>query len=199
MRERRVQLRHVESAARSTGLVAGDLRGRGLREVPRAEPVRLDPVVDPADPRRPLAHLAGQVARREHHGRRTVRDRGTVVLPQRGHEERLLQELLGIEVAGEVRVRVVLRVAPGPRCDLRHLALRVLAPLEERASLQRRERDRVGPQRRDVVRVELHHEDVAERPHRRLPEAVDERAVDVSVLEPDPRLVQRPRAVGLHV
>ena len=74
-----------------------------------------------------------------------------------------------------------------------------LTGVEQRSGLQRGQRHRVWPERRQHVRVELEGEDLAEVAERRLAEAVDERGVDAAVLQRNPRFVQRPRRVHLDV
>ena len=67
----------------------------------------------PRDPGRPLAALPGHVAGGEHHRGHAVGERRAVVLAQRRDELRLLQQLLGRRVPGELRVGVVQRGAGG--------------------------------------------------------------------------------------
>ena len=74
-----------------------------------------------------------------------------------------------------------------------------LAGVEQRPGLQRREADRVGPQRAEDVGLELQREHPADVTGRALAEGVDQRGVDVAVLQPDPRLVEREGAVHLDV
>ena len=154
----------------------------------------------PADPRRALAHRAGEVARRDHDRRRAVGDRRDVGVAQRVVRHRLREQLVGGHVALADRVRVRLRRcaarAPRPRRDRASVAA---ARLEVRARLQRGHVDHRRPQRHDVVRVGLQRHDLVQVTGRRLAEAVDERAVDLAGLDRDPRLVQRPRRVHLDV
>ena len=63
---------------------------------------------------------------------------------------RLGEQLVDFVVALELRVRVALRVAPRCAPPPRPCRARSCRPLEQRARLQRREADRVGPERRDV-------------------------------------------------
>jgi hypothetical protein len=55
-----------------------------------------------------------------------------------------------------------LRVAAAPHRDLGELALALPGLLQPRARLQRRERHRVGPERREHVRIELRREHFGE-------------------------------------
>src|SRR5207253_10033549 len=65
--------------------------------------------------------------------------------------------------------------------------------------LQRSDADRVRPQWRGEVRIELYGHDLGQVAQRWLPECVHQRRVDVAVLQSDPCLVQRPGAVHLDV
>src|SRR5207244_4710773 len=77
--ERRVQLGEVKPDRVRTGLLGGDLRGACLGKVASPESVRLDPVIDPPDPHRPLAHLTSQVPARADYTSPTVPRRRTIV------------------------------------------------------------------------------------------------------------------------
>src|SRR5438874_463320 len=96
---------------RRPGSAAGPgrtLRGRRVGEVSHAERMRLDAMVDAADPRRPVGDLAGPVPGGEDHGRRTVGDRRAVVLAQRRQVLGFLQKRVDVDVARELGVGVVL-------------------------------------------------------------------------------------------
>ena len=83
--------------------------------------------------------------------------------------------------------------------DLRHVALGPAGLLEPSARLQRGERHRVGPERRDDVGVELRRQHLGQVARRRLAEAVDERRLRLAGLDLHPRLVERPGTVHLDV
>ena len=85
------------------------------------------------------------------------------------------------------------------RRDLGELTLTDGSRLEQRARLQPGEVDQRRPQGRDRVRIALQREHLVHVRQRRLPEAVDQRAVDLAGLDRDPRLVERPRRVHLDV
>src|SRR5437870_9215743 len=85
------------------------------------------------------------------------------------------------------------------RDDIGEVALRVTVRFEERPRLERGDAHRVGPERRDIVRIVLESEDLVGVADGRLAEGVDEGRVDVADLEADPRLVERPGAVHLDV
>ena len=94
---------------------------------------------------------------------------------------------------------------PGSRVtSLRHdLGEILLAPTfarEHGLRLERRQRHVVGADRREVVRIELERQRLAQRhAQTRAARREHERHVDVAVLQPHPRLVERPRTVHLHV
>ena len=73
--ELRVQLGDVDRAAGAPAALAASARRLRLGEVAHAEAVRLDAVLDAADPRRPLAHRAGEIAGGDHDRDGAVGDR----------------------------------------------------------------------------------------------------------------------------
>ena len=83
--------------------------------------------------------------------------------------------------------------------DSRKIALAVSPRVEKGARLQCGDADRVRPERRDAVGIELQRHHVGDVAQRRLAERVHQRRIDVAALEAYPRLVQRPRAVHLDV
>ena len=93
------------------------------------------------------------------------------------------------------------RVVTAPRDDLRRDPSRSCpVRVEHRLRLERGQRHVVGADRREVVRIELERQRLAQRSAQARPARREhERDIDVTVLEPHPRLVQRPRAVHLHV
>ena len=155
MTELRVQLGDVDVAVRHPGGHAGGAGRLGVREVAHAETVRLDAVLDPADPGGPLRHLAGEVAGREHDGRGAVGDREDVGVAQRMVRDRLLQHVGGGHVALAHRVRIALRVPLRTGRDLGEVLLGRAVRIEERARLERGQVDHRRPLRQHVVRVEL--------------------------------------------
>ncbi len=94
----------------------------------------------------------------------------------------------------ELRLRVRLGVAPVAHRDLGHGPLGPQPGVEAEPRLQAGDADRVRPQRRDGVRVELQRERAPQQAGRGLAEAVDQRRVDLARDDLQPRLVQRPRA-----
>src|SRR5437899_459435 len=84
------------------------------------------------------------------------------------------------------------------RDDIGEVALRVTVRFEERPRLERGDAHRVGPERRDIVRIVLESEDLVGVADGRLAEGVDEGRVDVADLEADPRLVERPGGLDAH-
>ena len=196
--ERRVQLGDVERPCRPR-LGTGRAGGLRDREVTQTEGHRFDPVVDPADPCGPGAQLSGSVVGREDHGTGAVGDRRAVALAQRVHDRLHREEVLLRDVPRQLRVGVVHGVAPAACRHLAEVRLPRLAPVDQRSGLEGGEADRVGPERGDVVRVELAREDLVDRSGSRLPVAVDEGGVDVPELELHPGLVQRPGPVHLDV
>ncbi len=77
------ELRHVEGASVEAQVAGGNARRRRIRQVAQAQVVRLDTVIDAADPDRLFAELPCAPAARYEHGRRTVGDRRQVVLAER--------------------------------------------------------------------------------------------------------------------
>ena len=65
---------------------------RRIRQVAQAQVVRLDAVVDAADPHRLVAKLSRALSARDEHDRRTVGDRRQIVLAERRGVVRLLQQ-----------------------------------------------------------------------------------------------------------
>ncbi len=196
----RVQLGHVDRSVSDTGHLGG-LDGRGRdREVAGAESVGLHAVVDAGDPRRVVAGpCLGRLAGGEHDGGGAVGDGRQRVTAKGGDDVVVRQQLLDRAVVGHLGVGVgqrVLAAASGDHCEV---VLGGLARVDEGAGLQGGEAHRVRPQRSDVVRIELQGEDLVEVAERRPAERVDEGGVDLSLLEEDPGLVQRPRPVHLDV
>ena len=74
--ERRVQLGGVHGPFEDAGALGGEPGGRRVGEVAYAEAVRLDAVVDAADPGGPFAQLAGRGPRRRGSRRRRRRRSG---------------------------------------------------------------------------------------------------------------------------
>ncbi len=197
--ERCVQLGEVDLAVAHSGLLACQLRGRRDREVAHAEGVGLDAVVEAADPRRPVAELAGEVARGQDQRGGAVGDGRAVVLAQRVGQVRLGEDLVDREVPGQLGLGVGLRVGPVADRDLGQVGLGGLARVEQGPGLEAGDADRVGPQRRDRVGLELGGQHLGQVARRGLPVAVDERRVDLADLELHPGLVERPGTVHLHV
>ena len=199
VRERRLELGDVDRAvvdARRPWRRAGRRR---LGEVAHARVVHSVRCSKPGDPHRVLAQLPGLVGAGDDHRARAVGDRRQVVPAQRRAHVVLCEQLVDVEVAGDLRVRVRLAVTPAAGRDLGHLALGDLARVDQRPGLQRGERRGVDAERREVVRVHLHRVDERRVGGRRPTRAHDHRDVDVAELQPEPRLVHRPRAVHLDV
>ncbi len=147
----------------------------------------LGPVVESGDVGRPLDQLTGPVAGGQHHGGGTVGDRGYVVAA-----ERLADVLLGQQ-------RLDVALAPGPHRHLGHRPLVGDAGGDHRPGLEGGEGQRVGAQGGQEVRVHLHRVDQGRVAGRGAPGAGDHGDLDVALLQAEPRLVERPGAVHLHV
>ena len=156
-------------------------------------------MVDAADPRRPRAVRPGDVTGGDHHRGGAVGDRRAVVLAEWVDEHRLGQHLIRGLVPFQLRMRVVERRPPAAGDHVGEVLLGGLARFEQRPRLECGERDRVGPQRCDEVRIELTALHLVGRPGRRLAVAVHERGVDLAELQLDPRLVESPGAIHLDV
>ena len=157
--ERRVQLGGVDGPFEGPGASrrrAGSTASRSGRGRPRR--VRLDAVVDAADPGGALAQLAGRVSP-------AARITAAAPSPMGGQSPvrsgRTRVAALRDRAAAELGVRVVLGGAPAAGGDAGERAFVGVARVDERLRLEGGEGDRVGPQRGDVVRVELPGQDVA--------------------------------------
>src|SRR5215470_6965703 len=153
MRERRVQLRDLDP--RCPGRAPGLGRGRRGGQVAGAQRRRVDPVLEASDPGRALAQLAGPLAGGEDHDRGPVPDRRAVVRAQRLGDVGLAEQLLGGDLAGQLRPRVRHRGGAAVRRDLGHVLLAPHPRLDAEPGLQRGDAHRVGPERGQQVRVEL--------------------------------------------
>ena len=100
------ELGHLDGRVADADVLAGEPGRLAGGEVAHARVVRLDAVVDPPDPRRALAHLAGPVAGHEHHGGGAVGDRRAVAGAERRHDGRLGEHVVGRHVAAHLRERV---------------------------------------------------------------------------------------------
>ncbi len=118
---------------------------------------------------------------------------------QRRDQVGIGQDAVHLEVALELGLGVALGVAAAARGHLGHVALAVLALVEQRPGLQRRQADGVGSERRQGVGVELEDQRLGGLAHRRAAEAEDQRRVDLAGLDLHPGLVERPGAVHLDV
>ena len=194
------------TSATSTGARsdAGPLRGergrRRLGEVTHAGLVDVDAVVDAADPHRPVDERRGPVTGGQDDRGRAVGDRREVVTAQRVAHVRLLSSASTSNVPLTCAYSLLDRVARGCGRRSRPSRARCATPASSNArGLQRGERRRVEPERREVVRVELQRPDLPGRARRRAPVAVHEHEIDVALLQAGPPLVHRPRAVHLDV
>ena len=118
---------------------------------------------------------------------------------QRVHEWLRVQQLSGGPVPCQLGIRVAEGVAAAASGNLGEIRDGGLAGLEQGLRLQRRQADCVGPQRGDVVGVELPGQDLVYGAGCGLAVAVDEGGVDVAELELHPGLVERPRPVHLDM
>ena len=87
----------------------------------------------------------------------------------------------------------------GAHGHLGHRALVGDAGGDHGAGLQGGERERVGAEGREEVRVHLHRVDERRVAGRRAARAGDDGDLDVALLQPQPRLVERPGPVHLDV
>ena len=197
--ERGLQLGEFDRPVGDPRGLGGDAGRRRVGEVAQRRVVALGAVVETGDPRGTLPELLRTTRGREHHRARTVADRRQVVATQWCAHVLLFEQLVDVEVAGDLRVRVRLAVAAAARRDLRHVALGDLARVDQRACLERREAQRVDAERREVVRVHLHRVDQRGVGGRRTTGTGDHRDLDVTVVQTKPRFVHRPRAVHLDV
>jgi hypothetical protein len=145
MRERSVDLGDVDLVAARSGFFRRECGRRCAREVACSEELRVDAVIDAADPRRPVARLPRQIAGSQHDRRSTVGDRCAVVLAQRRAQVRLREQRVDVVVACDLCVGIRLRVLAAAHRDLGHRTLGGLAAVEHGARLQGREADGVGP------------------------------------------------------
>ena len=152
VRERRVELGDVDAAAgRTPAFSAASAVERRAREVARAERVRLDAVIDAADPRRaraePCARGRRRRARWRRRRRRSAGSRARAAA-RRGTARRAARRR-------RARLRAARRGCPRARrlrAATSAMSRSVRAPgVEQRARLERGEAHRVGPERRDVV------------------------------------------------
>ncbi|KAG1648581.1 Aminopeptidase M1-D [Nymphon striatum] len=90
---------------------------------------------------------------------------------------------------------VVLGVRMGTNGDLGHTLGRDVATFKQQPGLKRRHRKGIGPQRRNVIRIELGGQHIAQRPRAGLAVAIDQRSVDLAHLQLHPllRTAQRRR------
>ena len=156
--ERGVQLGDVDRSAADAGLLGRRARWTAeVGEVADAEGHRLDAVVDAADPRRALAELAGLVAGGEDRPRTAPSVIGGQSCLRSGSTSSGVGEELvdraGPTPAGRSGCRAALRRL---RAATSAKSASVALPdVEQRPGLEGGEADGVGPQRGDVVRVEL--------------------------------------------
>ena len=193
------ELSHVDRPVVHAGLLAGELGRRRRREIAQPEVVRLDAMIETADPHRPVSELERPRAAGDDHGGRAIADGRQVVQSHRRAVVRRGEQLVDAAVVGDLRVRVGQRVASTARHDLGEVAFGGLAGVDQRIGLQTRDRGVIEAERRDGVRIGLQWEHVTRCARRRLARADHERGLDVTEHQAVPRLVQRPRAVHLDV
>ena len=199
VRERSLQLGDIDGTVGETRGLGGDPRRRGVGEVAQGRVVALGSMLEAGDPRGTLAELLRAARGREHHRARTVADGRQVVAAEWGAHVVLCEQVVDVEVAGDLSVRVRLRVTATACRDLRHVALGDLARVDQRARLERGEAQRVDAEWCEVVGVHLHRVDQRGVRSRRAARTGDHRDLDVTVVQAEPRLVERPRSVHLHV
>ena len=187
MGERGLQLGHLDRTVGQAGRLGGEPGGRRVVERPERGVVALGPVVEAGDVGRTLDQPAGAVPGGQHHGGRPVGDGGHVVPAQRLADVVLGQQ--GIDVA----------LAPGPHGHLGHRAL-VGDPASITARAWRAAKVRgSAPSGSEEVGVHLHRVDQRRVAGGGSARTGDDGDLDVALLQPEPRLVQRPGAVHLDV
>lgn len=150
-----MQLGGVDGVFEGSGPLGGEAGRRRVRQVAHAEAVRLDAVVDAPDPGGPFAQFAGPLSGREDHGCGTVAD-GRAVTDAQG-----LYEVFALgHRTPQLRMGVGGGRGTAAGRHTRQRGLVGLARVDERLRLEGREGDGVGPQGREVVRVELPGQDV---------------------------------------
>ena len=118
MAELSVQLRDIEVAVADAGSSAGISRRFRRREIPYAEAVRLDAVLDAAYPRRPFADASCEIARRDHDCRCAIGNGRDVGIAKRMMRDRLREHFVRSHIAFAHSIRVLQPVALRAR---RHL------------------------------------------------------------------------------
>ena len=102
-----MQLGELDLVAHGPRPLGGERRGGRAREVPRAEGVRFDAMVDAANPSRPITKFPCDVAGGQDDGGRAVGNRWAGVLAQRRDDRDV------VEVVGAVRAHLT-TVRPRP-------------------------------------------------------------------------------------
>lgn len=192
--ERRVQLGGVDRPFEDPGLLGGEPRRRRVGQLPYAQAMCLDAMVNPLDPGGSFAQLASPIPGREDHSGGAVTDRRTVAGAQRSYDIVALRHR-----TPHLRMGVDARVGPAAGRDGGEGGFVGVARVDEGLGLEGGQGDGVRPQRGDVVRVQLPGQDVAYGAGGRFSVRVHERGVGVARDEFDPGLVERPGAVHLDV
>ena len=196
--ERRVQFGDLDAVD-----PGGTRGGDGGREVVRSRAPRCAestacamPVIQAGR----LGELAGPVPGGEHDHRGAVGDRRAVVAAQRVGEVGLGEQFVDVLRAGQLRVAGSSRRRAAPAPPPRPSPARVHSP----ASMPSRACSPAtamasGHSGASTYGSSCSGERAGQVARRRLAEPVDERGVHLAGLDLDPRLVQRPRRVGLDV
>ena len=138
-----VKLRQVDLSLHEARLLGSKFGGRRCREVALAECVRFGPMIDTANPCRPLHELPRPVFDGKHDGRGRIGKWGTEAFAQRRADVGLFEHLVHAEVALDVRVWIVDRVHSTASYDLCKVALGRLARVDHRLRLERGGADRI--------------------------------------------------------
>ena len=187
--ERGMQLGGVDGPFEGPGALGGEPGRRGVGEVAHAEAVGLDAVVDAADPGRARRTERARCHRRRGPRlRRRRRRAGSRRCAAAGRRSRPAGTAPASCACGLSAAAVRLRAAIDGEGGLVGFAR-----VDQRLGLECGERDGVGPERGDVVRVELAGEDVAHLTGRGLPVGVDEGGVGLAGLESSPMPRTAPR------
>ena len=187
MGEGGLELGHLDGGVAQSGGLGGDAGGRRVVEGPEGRVVALGPVVESGDVGRPLHQPTGPVTGGQHHGGGTVGDRRDV----------MASEGLADVLLGQQGVDVTL-----PRARTATSAIERSSAMPEAITARAWRAANVSgsaPEGGQEVRVHLHGIDQGRIAGRGAAGSGDHGDLDVALLQAEPRFVEGPGAVHLHV